>query len=276
MRTITILNTSRIKSQNWSSKNSITCNSKRDLPLKREKISRVTYTKKSRLNQISISLLMKTRKKRISRFTTKKLPETLTDTLQLSFHMKTFIFRDTWIPRIWLKINCMRSMPTTVIWLICTLVKSDLKTWTKLVTFLLISIKLNQLEIKMLVSITCSLSSITDGESQPEHGSQRPKNWIILKLWRIDLKLITTITIKDQSMMLNGLKIKSSLMLLTDLVIQFLEKSQLKRFLVLREHQLIQVINSNHSFKLHLWTLIQHSALNQVKSFMRTRELLNG
>lgn len=77
-------------------------------------------------------------------------------------------------------------------------------------------------------------------------------------------------------MMLNGLKIKNSLTLQIDLAIRFSEKSQLKRFLVSKEHLLIQVINSNHSSKLHQWTQIQHYLFNKVKSSMKTRKLLNG
>ena len=146
----------------------------------------------------------------------------------------------------------------------------------KWATFLLISIKLSSLEIKINIWTTCSSNSITDGESQQELGSQRLKSSIISKTWRTDPRHTITIMTRAASMMWSGLKIKNSLMLRIDLVIPSSEKSQLKRFLVLKEPQLILAINFNPSFRLHLWTLIQLLTLNKAKSFMRTRELLNG
>lgn len=65
-------------------------------------------------------------------------------------------------------------------------------------------------------------------------------------------------------------------MLLIDLDTLSWEKSLLKRSLVLKEHQLIQAINSSHLFKLLQWIQIQHLVLSKVMSFMRIRELLSG
>ena len=84
------------------------------------------------------------------------------------------------------------------------------------------------------------------------------------------------ITIRETSTKSSGVMIKSSHMLLADLDIQCLVKSQLKESLVLREHQLTLVINSSHLSRHLIWHQIPHLVSNLVRQFMRTIELLNG
>ena len=123
MMTITTLNTSKIKSQSWLDKNLTSCNFKRDWLSRRDKTSKATSIEKWKLSQTSFSLLMKTRRTRTLRFITKKHQETLIDMHLLFFLMKMYTFRDTLTLKTLLRISFMRSMLTTVTWLIYTSVR---------------------------------------------------------------------------------------------------------------------------------------------------------
>lgn len=126
------------------------------------------------------------------------------------------------------------------------------------------------------ISITNSLSTTTDGESQQEHGSLRLRKSVTLPSWKTDLPLRITITIVVRNMKSTGLKIKNSPMSLTALVTPSCVRSLSNVFSESKEHLLIQVINSSHSFRHLAWTLIQHSTLQWARLFMKTKESLSG
>jgi len=87
---------------------------------------------------------------------------------------------------------------------------------------------------------------------------------------------ITTTMIKELSMILTGLKTKSSLMLPPDLDSQFLEKNLLKEFSDLRDPWLILVTNSSHSYKPLQWSQMLTSTFKKETLFTKMQKLLNG
>jgi len=82
--------------------------------------------------------------------------------------------------------------------------------------------------------------------------------------------------IRAPNMMLNGLKIKSSLMLPIASVIQFCEKNQSSESWVLSVPLLTQVINSNHSCKLHPWIRIPHLTSSKARLSMKIEKSQSG
>lgn len=126
------------------------------------------------------------------------------------------------------------------------------------------------------ISITNSLSTTTDGESQQEPGSLRLRRLIMRRLSKTDLPPLITITIVEPSIKWSGVKIRNSPMSLTVRATLSYVKSLLREFSESKELLLIPVTNSSPSSRLLLWILIQHSTSLRAKLFMKTLELLSG
>lgn len=142
--------------------------------------------------------------------------------------------------------------------------------------FLLTSTRLSQSVMWIKIWTTCSLTFTTDGENPPVPGYLRLRKLITRRPSRRESTLITTITIRELNLMLNGLRNRSSLMLPIVSVIPSWEKSPLKKFLALNVHQPIPAISSSHSSRPPQWTPILLLLFSRVRSSMRIRELLNG
>ena len=169
------------------------------------------FIQRWRLSLTSTSRLMRPRDWLTSEFTTRSPQVTSIDTLQ-SLSPTSMCTSSTGLtPTTLPMISSSKYMPTTAIWLTCTLVRSAHKTLTRSATFQLTSIRSSQSGTKTSTLTTCSLTSITDGESPHAHGSHRLRRLTSMMHSRRDLMLTITIMIREVNLMLSGLRNKSSL-----------------------------------------------------------------
>lgn len=242
--------------------------------LRRSKlVLRVTPTPRLLRSLISIFQLMKERLVKTLRSTILRLQVTNTDTQMLFCHMSTVIFKTISIPKIWMRKNLLKFMLTTVFSSICISLKLDQESSRKSATSHHTWTKLPQVSLTHSIWTICSSSITIDGESPPDN------------FWTSSLdgkrlcktgQLSIIGTRKVPNMTLSGLRTKNSLTSLLDSVSQCWEKSHSKRSWVLRELQPTQVINSNHSFRPHQWSLTPLWTSPKERSSTRTPELENG
>lgn len=128
---------------------------------------RVTCTKRSPQTATFSLSMIKIKWTKILQFTISMLQVTSIDIQMLFYHMSIVIFNIILTLENWLKTSFMRFMLTTVLWLICILLKSDQAMLLKRCMCHHIWTKLLQHSSQIFNSITCSMSIITGGESQP-------------------------------------------------------------------------------------------------------------
>lgn len=136
-----------------------------------------------------------------------------------------------------------------------------------------ISTKSSWQKIDMKLSITNSLITIIDGESQLQSICM---SWSGKLSQLLNQPQITTTMTRVPSTMQSGLMIKNSLMLPLDLVSHYSVLIHQSKLLVLKDFYLTQVINFSHLLKHQRWSQIRILISKKEKLFTKILRSENG